>query len=554
VSSVDDELVQAALKNAQRGRADRAVRDLEKVLRSNPDHAIAARELGLLLNGLGRSSEALARLKRAAELSPTDAATNRAVASVARGLGQLEVAADAWRRIVALAPADASAQNELAVVLQEQAKLDDAVDHFRAALSIQPRSPQAHSNLLLCLNYHEAWSDDRLFAEHEAFGRLYSGDESPPPVDPGARDAPPRIGYLSPDFFSHSVPLFILPVLSHHDRSRVHVTCYSDVRKADEVTALCRGRADAWRETTQLNDDELARQILADRIDILVDLAGHTLHNRLPMLARQRLAAVQATYLGYPNTTGLRTIDYRITDAIADPAGVSDALHTERLVRLPNSFFTVVDIAGTPDPIPLPAAKNGHVTFAVATNFSKVRPPMLRLWARIVTAVPGSRLLLQSRSLADPPTREATLQILAAAGLSADRVELRGWTDFEPYLRMLGDVDIVLDTFPFNGHTTTYQALWMAAPVVTLCGPAAHRSRMGASILTNLDLAELIAHTEDDYVRIATGLATNLSRLGSLRSGLRERMRASPLMDGTHFTRHLEDAYAAMLAGRNEKG
>jgi predicted O-linked N-acetylglucosamine transferase (SPINDLY family) len=316
-----------------------------------------------------------------------------------------------------------------------------------------------------------------------------------------------------------------------------------------------------WRPIAGMSDDQVAQLIAADEIDILIDLAGHTRGNRMSLLARRAGgtggaggAPIQATYLGYPNTTGLSTIDYRITDALADPPGQTESLHTEKLIRLPEAFFCYLTPKGYPDVTPPPAASSGAggVTFAVMTNFAKVRPRMMELWARILEQTPRSRLRMQGGALDDPETREATAKFFAERNIATGeggRLELRGWSDFPQFLKQLGGeggVDIALDTYPFNGHTGTCNLLWMGIPMITLAG-VAHRSRMGLSILSNLGLPELIAQSEDDYVRIAGELAGDIPRLTALRAGMRERMSSSPLMNAERFARHLEAAYEQML-------
>jgi predicted O-linked N-acetylglucosamine transferase (SPINDLY family) len=255
-----------------------------------------------------------------------------------------------------------------------------------------------------------------------------------------------------------------------------------------------------------------------------------------------RIAPIQVNYLGYPNTSGLAAMDYRITDAIADPPGMKEAQYTEQLVRLPRAFFAYLVPTGAPDVGPLPAAASGHVTFAVLTNFAKVRPAMMALWAQVLRAVPNSRLLIQAKSLNDAGVRAATEKIFAKHGVPAGRLELRGWVDFPEYLRLFAGIDVVLDTFPFAGHTTSCHALWMGAPLVTLAG-SRHAARVGASLMAAVGLPELVAGTPEQYAAIAAGLAGDLTRLMRLRMGMRERLRASALCDEGRFMRNLETAY-----------
>jgi predicted O-linked N-acetylglucosamine transferase (SPINDLY family) len=335
-------------------------------------------------------------------------------------------------------------------------------------------------------------------------------------------------------------------VLEHYDRERFEVHCYATNGAVDEVSERLRARVDGWVQAERLTDEELAARVRADGIDILVDLAGHTSGNRLLAFAR-RAAPVQVTWLGYPTTTGLSAMDYRITDWEVDPAGY-EAFNAERPLRLPGSYFCYRPYERAPQVAPLPALRSGTVTFGSFNNFAKVSPAVLALWAQVLQAVPGSRLLLKARSLADAQVRQALLERLGAQGIEGERIDLRGWeAEVGGQLALYGEVDIGLDTWPYNGATTTCEALWMGVPVVSLSG-ATHASRMGRSILKAAGLAHCVADTPEAYVRAAVALAGDLDALARLRAGLRERLRASPLTDEIAFTRNLEAAYGAAVA------
>jgi predicted O-linked N-acetylglucosamine transferase (SPINDLY family) len=585
VSDPIDALLKSAFAHADAGRLAEAAPILLDVLRRHPDHPEALHELGMLHHRAGRTPQALELLARAADVAPTsfryrfnlalmllrdrqparalphlrqaldlagaarDANMFDTIGSAFREAGALGEACDAYRQAGAIDPNFLAAHNRLGIALQEQGRLDEALQAFGRALQIDPDFPDANSNVLLCMTYHDRFSPQEIFAAHERVGRRLAAKSPMPRVSPTPRatgDGRPRIAYLSPDLGQHSVGFFIWPILANHDRGRVCVTCYADVASPDRVTAEFQRLTERWCDVKAMSDDELADRIAADGIDLLVDLAGHTAHNRQRLLAR-RVAPVQATYLGYPNTTGLPSMDFRVTDAVADPPGQTEALHTERLVRLPHAFFCYVTPTGFPDLTPLPSAQSGNdVTFAVLTNFAKIRPRMMELWTRILHARPRSRLLVQAKSLDDPQTRETTARFFAERGIDPRRIELRGWMEFSAYLRQFEHIDILLDTSPFCGHTGTCHALWMGVPMVTLAG-ATHRSRMGASILTQLALSDLIANTEDDYVRIAVERSNDTPRLAAIRADLRDRMLQSPIMNGPQFTRGLESAYEQML-------
>jgi protein O-GlcNAc transferase len=341
------------------------------------------------------------------------------------------------------------------------------------------------------------------------------------------------------------VAYFLLPILAHHDPARVETVCYAEVdpAEADEMTARLRGLAHAWRPTFCQRAGAVADQVRADGIDVLVDLAGHTRHNRLDVFALKP-APVQVTYLGYPNTTGLAAVDYRLTDAVADPPG-EPARHSEEVVRLPAGFCCYAPPDGAPDVTPLPARRNGRVTFGVFHHLAKLNAGVLDLWGAILRALPEARLLM-ARDTLTGSTKEAFARRFAERGVSGDRVELRHVTPKAlRHLDLYAEVDIALDPFPWTGHTTACESAWMGVPVVTLRGDR-HAGRMVVSVLTQLGLPELIGDTPEQYLAAAVRLAGDVEGLDRLRAGLRGRMWESPLCDGRGFTRGLEEAYRRM--------
>jgi predicted O-linked N-acetylglucosamine transferase (SPINDLY family) len=358
-------------------------------------------------------------------------------------------------------------------------------------------------------------------------------------------DRPLRIGYLSPDFRRHSVSFFFEPLLAAHDRSRVQVTCYADLPNPDEVSRRLQGLADRWCNVTPLSHQQLADRIREDGIDILVDLAGHTAGNRLPVFA-QKPAPIQVSWLGYPGTTGLDAIDARLTDDIADPPGEADRCHSERLVRLPDGFLCYSPPEDAPSVTPLPAISAGHITFGSFNNPAKITHEAIRAWAAILNNLPNARLLLKGKAFADATTCRRFRRLFAACGIDANRLTTMGMTQSSrEHLDLYGQVDIALDTFPYNGTTTTCEALWMGVPVVTLKGKR-HAARVGASILHRLELDHLTASSQDDYVAKALTLAGDTAALQALRAGLRERMQRSPLCAPRPFAAAVEDAYRTL--------
>ncbi|MGD0390961.1 MAG: hypothetical protein ABSC42_18605, partial [Tepidisphaeraceae bacterium] len=350
-----------------------------------------------------------------------------------------------------------------------------------------------------------------------------------------------RIGYVSPDFREHCQSFFTIPLLSNHDRKAFEIFCYADLRRPDAVTQRIRGYAQVWRSILGTTDEEAARKIREDRIDILVDLTMHMAKNRMLLFARKP-APVQAAWLAYPGTTGLSAMDYRLTDPYLNPPGLNDHFYSETSIRLPDSFWCYDPHATEPAVTSLPAQTNGYVTFGCLNNFCKVNEPVLQLWAQVLKTIPRSRFMLLCP---EGSHRQALLDLLQREGISPDRIELVAGRPRFQYLEFYHRIDVGLDSFPYNGHTTSLDSFWMGVPVVTLVGQTVV-GRAGLSQLTNLGLPEFIAQTPERYVQIATDLAGDLRQLAELRRTLRARMQASPLMDAPRFARNIEAAYRQM--------
>ncbi len=530
------------------GRLDEAVAAQQQAIALQPVSAEVHNNLGVALYGLGRLAEAAA-FHGAVTREPTYGDAYYNLANALRARGRLDEAVAAYQGAVTVVPDHGDAHNTLGTVLQEQGQLGQAVAAFRQALAVQPDLAVAHSNLILAMNYDSAVSQGNILAESRRWDDVHGfapvtcdkrrDREGRLRIGPEGRL---RIGYVSPDFRRHSVGHFIGPIIAHHDRWSFEVYCYVEIASPDDHTAHFQGLANHWRSILGLSDSAVADQIREDRIDILVDFAGHTAGNRLGVFAQQP-APVQIDWIGYPNTTGIATMGYRFTDAVADPPGPADQDHTEALLRLDSGFLCFAPPVDAPDVAPLPSLANGHVTFGSFNHLPKVNPGVIEAWAAILKRVPGSRLVIKSRTLADPETRERYDDLFTAEGIEPGRVELVSWIPSTAgHLGAYGRVDIALDPFPYNGTTTTCEALWMGVPVVTLGGDH-HAGRVGASLLTRVGLTELIAETSDAYVDTAVALAGATDRLASLRSGVRQRMADSTLCDPETITRDVEVAY-----------
>jgi predicted O-linked N-acetylglucosamine transferase (SPINDLY family) len=366
------------------------------------------------------------------------------------------------------------------------------------------------------------------------FIKSHSNDRSP--------DRRLRIGYVSSDFREHVVGRNILPLFQQHDRTNFEIFCYAQVSRPDAMTRLLQQSTDAWRDIARLSDQELADQIRADQIDILMDLAGHTADNRLLAFARKP-APVQVTYLGSCGSTGMPAMDYRFSDPHIDPPDTDLSCYSEKTIRLPRSYWCYrPSLEPTPDPSPTPAIENRFITFGSLNNFAKISPAAQDLWAKILLAVPNSRMLIHA------PLGRHRINLarrLERRGITKDRLHFVGPQPWTQYMQTYSQIDITLDPFPYGGNITACDALWMGVAVVTLSGQTAV-GRGGRSILTNLGLPELIAYSEKQYIQIATDLAADLDRLSILRRAMRPRMLASPLMDAKAFARDVESAYRRM--------
>jgi predicted O-linked N-acetylglucosamine transferase (SPINDLY family) len=503
-------------------------------------------ELGKALQLRGDLKAAEEAFAKAVSLSPESEGAHLHLALVRREQGRPVDAERPARQAVALAPTAQEGWFVLGGVLGDQGRHAEAVQHFRKVLAIQADDDAAWSGVLFSMHYSEEFNPREIFEEHLKFGERFP--KVPAMTINAARLRPGRrirVGYLSPDLWLHPVAHFMAPILSHHDHGRFEVFCYHTGKSEDAMTVRLKSGADHWRHLAGVSDPDLERALRADELDILVELTGHSDHQRLAVLAT-RVAPAQVTYLGYPNTTGLAAIDYRITDARADPPGEPDKLHVEKLVRLPETFLCYATPAVEPQTPAAPFHSNGHVTFGSFNNFAKLSPITIKLWSRILAVVPNSRLLVKTRGLQDPGLRRLFLTRFEQHGINADRITLMPpIPDRRQHLQTYGQVDIALDPFPYHGTTTTMEALWMGVPVVTLAGDR-HASRVGVSILSALGLVDLVATTEDEYVQISARLAGADSELDGLRRSLRSRLTNSPLTDGARFTAHLEHAYLEM--------
>ncbi len=550
--------LQQALEHHQRGELGEAEAIYNRILAENPDEPDALHLLGVIASSRGELEKAIDFFDRAIRLRPTAAEYHINLGNALRASGEIELALAHHELATQLAPDEPKWHDNLGSGLRALGRIDEAVISYRKAIALDPQFKAAHHNLLLTLNYDDRLDPRDALRAHREWAQQFA---DPLPRDTEAddkKDADPdrklKLAFLSADLRTHSVAFFLEHLLAHHDREQFEIHCYSDVTDPDTTTARLKLGADGWRDIAGLSDEAVADRIRSDCIDIVIELAGHTHQNRLLALAR-RPAPVQVSYLGYPNTTGMPAIDYRITDGVADPPG-SEGQYVEQVVRLPRTAWCYRPPDDAPAVNDRPAS--APVTFGSFNYFAKISPTMIELWTEILrrTADLGSRLFIKAFPLRDPAVQESLIAKFGTLGLEGarDRLILSGQQrDPIDHLRHYELVDVALDAFPYAGTTTTCEALWMGVPVVTL-GGVAPASRVGVSLLTGIGLPELAAHTTEQYIQAAVDLARDRERMAKLRTGMRQRMSASPLMDGPGFARDFQgamrDVWCRLCAGR----
>jgi predicted O-linked N-acetylglucosamine transferase (SPINDLY family) len=535
--------VQYALATALRERdLLRAVGHYQCALALNPRAVNVLVDLGNVLQKLGRTDAAIALFRRAVEIEPRFSLAHNNLGTALLEKFQTEDAIACFRRALEIDPRLSQANNNLGSAMKELGHLEDAIACFERAAEADRSDHQVHSNLVYTLSFHPGYDATAILKHATRWCEMHlAGVTASKDISDRDRTADRRlrIGYVSPDFRDHCQALFMLPVLSHHNREAFEIHCYSSTSAPDSVTERERKHVDQWHDVAALDDGALAEAIRRDRIDILVDLTMHMAHGRLRTFARKP-APVQMCWLAYPGTTGLAAIDYRLTDPFLDPPGPGDHVYTERSLRLPDTFWCY-DALGGPGVSPLPALQRGFVTFGCLNNFCKINRDVLALWARVLRAMPSAKLTLL---VPVGTARQETQAVFEKEGIDLGRLEFVGRRARLEYLAAYRQIDMCLDTFPYNGHTTSLDALWMGVPVITLVGKTVV-GRAGLSQAMNLGMPDLVTETPDAYVERAVELAGDLTRLAEIRAGLRARMEGSPLMDAPRFVRGLEDTYRA---------
>lgn len=553
----------------------------QKVLGHTPDHVAALNNLGNIYKDQGKFEQAFACYEKAIAADPLVADLYINMGNAYKDMMMPQEAVNFYRKAIEVRPDFPDPYNNIGYILQHTGKLSDSIIYYQKALDMEPDLPEvyhnlgnvykdmgefpesiaayrkavalrpdfvnAHTNILFAMNYDEKATPPEMLDEARKWWQQQAAHlaDQYRLMNSPVTGRKLRIGYVSPDFCLHSVSFFFLSLLEKHDVNRFETFCYSDVKRPDAMTIRLQGLAGHWRQITGMTDEAVADLIHSDKIDILFDLTGHTANNRLLAFAR-RPAPVQVSWLGYPNTTGVATIQYRITDAVADPSGTSDFFYTEKLIRLPGSFLCYSPPETAPDIGELPAGQQGKITFGSFNNITKTSESVIKVWCDILKQVKNSRIMLKSIVFEDPAAQRRYLDMFRRYGIAAERVVLKKrTTSTEEHLGLYNEVDIGLDPFPYNGTTTTCEALWMGVPVIALRGNL-HCSRVSASILTNTGLDQYIAETRQEYVNKAVALAGDMKQLEQFRASARTLLSQSVLLNKALFAAEMEKAIEEM--------
>lgn len=541
--SVRGQLADALLDSGAREAAVAVMTGVEQQFWNDPQFL-------MLMGDLCRRAETGPLAERAyvrlLQVAPANVRARRALAELYMDHTHFSGARTLLAGMLEVTPDDPELLHLLALTQASLGMVPDAVSTYRRALEVAPNLGQTHSNMLLTMHYSTQFKAEELAEEHRRWGRRHAPPSLACTVFPNQPEPGRslRIGYVSPDFRRHSVAFFFESILDCQDRNSFQAVCYSDVRRPDEVTERIRSKSAAFRNISRLTDAQVVELIKADQVDILVDLAGHAGSSRTTLLG-YKPAPVLVTWCGYPDTTGVECVDYRITDWFADPVGV-EGRYTEHLVRLPNTFLCYRPPEVLPDCSRIADGSSDAITFGSFNRELKISAETYDLWCRILHAVPRSKMLVKSIAGGDPATRAVQLREFERRGISSDRVTPVGFVaDPFGHLSKYREVDIALDTYPYCGTTTTLEALLMGVPVITLSGYT-HAGLVGVSILSNVGMQELIASTAEDYVARAVALAAKPEALAAYRRSLRTRLLASPLCDAPAFTRYFEYALRGM--------
>lgn len=535
------------------GQPQKALDCLLPLLEKHPQLPILHHYKAKYLEKLGRREDAEQAYLAVLEIAPDYPDTLMGLANLKFDQHKFEQSEHLLLKLLQNNADHAGACNDLARIYRVLGRIDEALALQKKVMQLDPKTVLAASNYLFNLCNKHDLSAVQLAEEHFRLAEQYfpTDKQGCVAVNRSPASGKIRIGYLSGDFRRHSVVYFIEGILQHHNYNQFELFCYSTVSYQDDITARIKALPVNWRNVCGLGSKEATRLIAGDNLDILVDLAGHSAKNRIDVVA-QHPARLVVSWIGYPHSTGLKQVDYYISDHNCNPPG-NERFYSEKLFRLPRVFSCWQQPEQYPPVQPPPFTNNGYITFGCFNNFSKVNSYILNLWADILNAVPDSRLYLKAEAFSHNETRERLYGFMAGKGIEPHRLQLEQFTPaVASHLQQYNNIDIALDTWPYNGTTTTCEAFWMGVPVITLAGEH-HISRVGLSFLKAVGLPELVTDSAEEYVACAVNLAGNRQRLQDLKAGLRQWMTASPLMDTAGVTRELEAAYMQMLGQESSK-
>ncbi len=523
------------------GRVKEAVPYLEKALKEDPDSEEIPFDLAKAYDESSRLDLGIDLLKKVLQRKPNQIDALLMLDNFYSRSGLLDEALAMCKRVLDIDPGNVKALTDYGTIVANQGDVDQAIKLFQTALENNPDRWEIYSIYLYFILFHPDYSPEQIAEEHRKWNEKVQSSIKSQAI-PALENRDPnrrlKIGYVSADYSTHVIGRNMIPVFREHNRSQFEIYAYSSTLRKDELTNEFEKLSDHWRDISHSTDDEALRIIRNDKLDILIDLTMHLSGSRLMVFAHKP-APIQFTFAAYPGTTGLSAIDYRLTDPYLDPPGVNDQFYSEKTVQLPDTFWCFQE---TTEELPVndqPAIKNGYVTFGCLNSFFKINPFTFNLWSRVLNQVPNSRLML----LSSPGSHwEKTLSFFESQGIAKDRIMLVKRNKRSVYLQNYLNMDLGLDSYPYNGHSSSLDSYWMGVPVITLAGRSIV-SRAGFSQLSNLKLTDFVAHNEDEFVKIAADIASDLPRLQQLRLSLRERMRSSPLMDAVKFTRGIEHAY-----------
>lgn len=537
------ELLDYAFNIQRSGNFSVAEQIYDTVLKNHPTEDRAFHLKGILGFQRGDYKKAIRFIKQAIEIDDSKSFYHNDIGASYYAEGLLEQAIYHYEESIKLVE-KAETYSNLGEAIKGKGEIEQAMECYQKALELKPDFTPGFSNLLLNSNYSTKLTKKEIFDYHVEWGKKFANEFSKEEKifeNSLSLDRKIKVGYISPDFCDHSVAWFMKNLIKHHDREKFEIYCYANVQMQDKITQYFIEHSDHWMNITSLDHEKTAAFIQLDEIDILFDLTGHTVSNRLLTLAR-RPAPIQISYLGYPNTFGLKAINYRVVDNYTDPQGLTDAFHIEELIRLPHSFLCYHPPEHSPAIHFLPAIKNKSITFGCFNNNSKINTEVIETWSKILKGVPNSRLALKSRNLEDKKNRDSFLEKFKKFDVDPGRIGILGHVqDPAEHLNMYNQVDIALDPFPYNGTATSCESLWMGVPFITLVGDS-HVSRVGYSLLKNTGLDEFITNSKEEYVEKAISFAENTEHLRKIRGTMRARLKSSSLLNAKQHTKEMEEA------------